>query len=999
MDKPLDPTWEWSKALQALWEAAGRPTGEVIKRQAAAQAPRMRVTSSSWSDWLNGKNVPSDARTARWLIAFLRDRARKVTPSFAAEPDGWWEQRRQQAVAERRQTARKGGRPASSRPATDVLEVSAVHQNLPPHQLPPPQQLPPAPPQFVGRTPELTQITDALDTAAKTGTTVVISALAGTGGIGKTALALHWAHANLHRFPGGQLFLDLQGFSPTATSVQPAEAVRGFLDAFGIEPDRIPADLHARTGLYRSLVASKRMLIVLDNAASIEQVEPLLPSSPSCTVLVTSRRRMAGLATGYGARLVDLDVMSESDARALLLGRLGPEQVATYPAAVADLLAMCAGLPLALQIVASRAGHHPDFPLAALAEELHDTVARLDGLDAGDVHTNLRAVLSWSAQHLSAPAADVFGLLGIAPGNDIGLHAAASLAALPTRQVRAVLRELENASLIQQHVPGRYRMHDLIRLYAADTNHRDSAGREAALRRLVDFYTRTALVGDERLNPFRDRRGIHILAHPPAPGCQFVPILDEAVALTWFDTEHLCLLAAQQTGITYGWHQSIWELAWAMNTFHSRRGRLHDQLAVWLAGLAAAHQLSTAQQSHAHTVAHQSLGYAYARLGHHDEAHAHLRKALAQAGHEEPATEAHIHRTFAWDLGRQRKFHLALEHASRARDLYRQLNHPEWEAQAVNDMAWLFARLGDHDQTRTHCRLALALCRHDDGYVQATVWENMGRLDHDNGNYQQAMAHYQQAVTALRRLGDTYDAADILDGMSHTYAALGQHDHARTVWREARQLYQEQGRDTNVVRVQRQLNDFDLSDDVADSEALAEPGVRQLESLVTDHTVDASRRRSAAGVLAQVDGYQDHGARLLEALATDPGRTIAKRLRAAQMLTDLDVERGARLYQTLAADPTLAGAGRLQAAGALAQMNGHQDYGARLLEALALDPGLDATDRVWAATTLAWASGQLRSRGVRLLETLAADPTFTANGREWASRKLADLVDGSGFGR
>ena len=182
---------------------------------------------------------------------------------------------------------------------------------------------------------------------------MVISALAGTGGIGKTALALHWAHANLHRFPGGQLFLDLQGFSPTATSVQPAEAVRGFLDAFGIEPDRIPADLHARTGLYRSLVASKRMLIVLDNAASIEQVEPLLPGSPSCTVLVTSRRRMAGLATGYGARLVDLDVMSESDARVLLLGRLGPEQVATYPAAVADLLAVCAGLPLALQIVAS----------------------------------------------------------------------------------------------------------------------------------------------------------------------------------------------------------------------------------------------------------------------------------------------------------------------------------------------------------------------------------------------------------------------------------------------------------------------------------------------------------------------------------------------------------------------------------------------------------------------------------------------------------------------
>lgn len=991
MIEPLDATQEWSKALRELWEAAGRPTGEVIGRQAAAQTPRMRVASSSWNDWLNGKNVPSDARTARWLITFLRDRARKVTPSLAGEPDGWWEQRRQQAVAERRESGRKGGRRASSRAATDVVEVRAVHQNLPP-----PRQLPLAPPQFIGRVPELAQITDALDIAAKTGATVVISALAGAGGIGKTALALHWAHANLHRFPDGQLFVDLQGFSPTATSVQPAEAVRGFLDAFGIEPDRVPADLRARTGLYRSLVAGKRMLIILDNATSIEQVEPLLPGSPACTVLVTSRRRMAGLATGYGARLVDLDVLSESDARALLLGRLGFEQVAADLAAVADLLAMCAGLPLALQIVASRAGHHPDFPLAALTEELHDTVTRLDGLDAGDVHTNLRAVLSWSAQHLSAPAADVFGLIGTAPGSDIGLHAIASLAALPAGQVRAVLRELETVSLIQQHVPGRYRMHDLIRLYAADTDHRDRADREAALRRLADFYTRTALAADERLNPFRDRRGIRTLAHPLAPGCQFVPILDEAVALAWFDTEHLCVLAAQQTAITYGWHQSIWELAWAMNTFYNRRGRLHDQLTVWLAGLAAAHQLSAAQQYHAHIIAHQSLGYAYARLGHHDEAHSHLRKGLAQAGHEEPADEAHIHRAFAWDLGRQRKFHLALEHASRARDIYRQLGHSVWEAQAVNDMAWLFARLGDHDQTRTHCQLALDLCSHDDGYVRATVWENIGRLHHDNGNYQQAIEHYQQAVAALRRLGDTYDVADILDGMSHTYAALGQHDHARTVWREARQLYQEQGRDTDVVRVQRQLNDLDRSDGAADSETLVEPGVRQLESLVTDHTVDVCRRRSAADMLAKVDGYQDHGARLLEALAMNPGRTISKRLRAAQMLTEMDVERGARLYESLATDHALAAAGRLQAAGALTQMDGYQDYGARLLEALAMDPGLDATDRVWAATTLAWASRQLRSRGVLLLKNLATDPTCTAYGREWASRKLADLVDRSG---
>jgi tetratricopeptide (TPR) repeat protein len=870
--------------------------------------------------------------------------------------------------------------------------IDAIHQHLPPRQVPIPRQLPPAPPHFIGRTSELTQLTDALDTAVETGTTVMISALAGAGGVGKTALALHWANSNLHRFPDGQLFVDLQGFSPAGSPVKPAEAVRGFLAAFGIELDRMSADLHAQTGLYRSLVASKRILIVLDNAASIEQVEPLLPGSPACTVLVTSRRRIAGLATSYDARLLDLDVMAESDARALLVGRLGLEQVAAEPAAVADLLAICAGLPLALQIVASRANHHPDFPLANLAEELHDTVARLDGLDAGDVHTNLRVVLSWSAQHLGAQEAEVFGLLGIAPGIDISLHAAASLASLPTAQVRAALRELENASLIQQHVPGRYRMHDLIRLYAADTAHRNHAGRDEALRRLVDFYTRTALVGDERLAPFRDRRGISIPLDPPTPWDSSAPILDEATAMAWFDSEHMCLLAAQQAAITRSWHQAIWNLAWVLDAFHRRRGHLHDQLVVWLAGLTAAHQLSTAQQPHDHTaltIAHQSLGYAYARLGHHDEALRHLGNALAQAGHDDPASAAHTHRAFAWALGRQGELRLALEHARRARGLYQQLGQREWEAQALNDMGWLFARIGDHDQTRTHCQLALDLCLDDVGYVYATVWESMGHLDRLNGRHQQALAHYQQAVTALDMLGDTYDVADVLDGMSHAYAALGEHDHARTVWREASQLYRQQGRVTDAERVQQQLNDLDRSECVPDFEVETEQGVQLIKSLVSDPATNTSIRRWATEALEKVDGYQDYGQ--FEALAMDPGLTIPERLKAARRLTETSAERGARLYETLASDVTLATAGRLQAASALAQIDGYRDRGARLLEALAVDPGLDATDRIWAAGNLARGKGHVRDHGMRLLETLATDPALSAYSRAWASRRLAEL--------
>jgi hypothetical protein len=253
-----------------------------------------------------------------------------------------------------------------------VIQAGAISGDifLPPVQVPEPRQLPSAPAQFVGRLDEIAQLAAVLDTVRDVGAPVVISALAGVGGIGKTALALHWAHVNQHIFSDGHLFVDLQGFSPASAPLAPAVAVRGFLDAFGIDPGRIPADLQAQEALYRSLVAGRRMLIVLDNAASSEQVIPLLPGSPTCTVIVTSRHRLTGLATAYDARMLDLDVFAALDARALLARHLGEERLDAEPEATAELLAICAGLPLAIKIVAARAGHHSDFSLIVLAEEL-----------------------------------------------------------------------------------------------------------------------------------------------------------------------------------------------------------------------------------------------------------------------------------------------------------------------------------------------------------------------------------------------------------------------------------------------------------------------------------------------------------------------------------------------------------------------------------------------------------------------------------------------------
>jgi len=664
-----------------------------------------------------------------------------------------------------------------------------------------PRQLPPAPRLFTGRTAELATLTTALDQGA----TVVIWALAGTGGIGKTWLGLHWAHQNLHRFPDGQLFVDLRGFSPDGQHLAPEAVTRGFLSALGVEPAQIPPDPHALTACYRNRLAGRRMLIVLDNAVDVDQVTPLLPGSPTCTVLVTSRRRLAGLAALHSAELLDLDVLPEPDAYNILAHHLGPQRLAAEPAAVTDLLAVCAGLPLAVRIVATRAAHHLTFPLAVLVDELRDATTRLDGLDAGDLHSNLRAVLSWSARTLSPRATSLFGLLGIAPGPDIGLPAAAALAGQPAGQVRLVLRELEHASLIQQHLPDRYRMHDLVRLYAAGAAHHDIATdvRKSALRRVIDFYIHTAYTADRLLEPHR----LPISLDPPAPGVQPQPLADYPAALAWFDTEHSVLLAAQQTATSHAWHTAVWRLAWTLNTFHVWRGHRHDRLTVWQTALdSATHLPGPIPRIHAH----RALGHAYTALGHHDDAIGHLHQALALAEeHRDTGQQTHTHRVLGLAWEGQGDLRQALEHATRALDLVRTLDQPVEEADALNAAGWLTARLGESDMARTYCEAALALHqRHHNRAGEADTLDSLAYVAHHSGHHQQAIGYYQQALALVRALGNSHQTAVVLDRLGHPYVALGDHEQARVVWREAMVLYQNQSHDIEATRIQRQLDDL-----------------------------------------------------------------------------------------------------------------------------------------------------------------------------------------------
>ncbi|WP_327596798.1 ATP-binding protein [Streptomyces chartreusis] len=657
--------------------------------------------------------------------------------------------------------------------------------------VPVPRLLPAPPARFVGRGREL----DRLDAALGSGAGVVISAIAGAGGVGKSWLALHWAHRNTGLFPDGQLFVDLRGFSPDNGPMDAAVAVRGFLDVLGVEAGRIPLAPHAQAGLFRSLVAGKRMLLVLDNAASTAQVIPLLPGGDACTVVVTSRNRLAGLISGHGAHHLFVGTLTDTEARALLVARLGAARVDAEPEAAGELVRLSGGYPLALSIIAARAHTHPHLSLAERVGELRE--GALDILDDADPTASLPTVLSLSHHALTGQEADVFALLALAPGPDIGLAAAANLTGLGPHQTRNVLRSLENASLISQDRAGRYRMHDLIRRYAATPG--PPAGlRLAALRRLLDFYTHTAYAAERLLDPHRDP----INLAPPVHGCRLQAPAGIPAAMDWFDTEHRNLLAAQHTAHTHALHRTSWQLAWTLYNFHYRRGHRHDQLTVWQTAVASADQLP---DPHAQSLTRQLLGHAHIALGHHQEAITALDQALTLSEqHHDPALQAQAHYTLSAitpDAGQ------ALEHARRALDLHRSLHQPIGEAHALNAAGYNAARLGDHHTARAHCRAALTLfAHHHDINGQAQTLDSLGYTEHLNGHHHDAIHHYRQAISLYHDLGNAYETADTLDRLGHTHTALGQHTQAHAAWQEARELYRRQGRDQQTAQMEQQLN-------------------------------------------------------------------------------------------------------------------------------------------------------------------------------------------------
>ncbi|TDC68138.1 ATP-binding protein, partial [Streptomyces hainanensis] len=669
---------------------------------------------------------------------------------------------------------------------------------------PVPRQLPPPPPSFVGRTAELAALTAALEApGGDEAAAVPITAVGGVGGVGKTSLALRWAHDNLKRFPDGQLYANLRGFDPTVRPVEPAAVVATFLTALGVDRTAVPTDPEAGFGLYRSLVADRRVLVLLDNARDAAQVRPLLPGSPSCVVVVTSRSRLGGLLAAEGAQPLTLGALSPEESRRLLATRLGAGRTAVEPAAVGDIVASCARLPLALAVAAARAAAAPELPLGELAAELRAAETRLDALDAGDLATSLRAVCDTSYDALDPTAGRLLCLLGTAPGSDIGVPAAASLAGLSPARTRSALRALEAASLVDQHTPGRFRAHDLLRLYAAERAARElpPSDRDAALRRLVDHHAHTALRAGDLVDPHSPR----VPVGEPLDSAVPQEFADRDQAMAWFETEHGRLLPLQRLAADHGMHRAAWLLAWGWDLFLSRRGHLAEHLASWHAGLAAATPL---RDPTLQGLARRRLAAATLRADPDDRVPLeHLGHALAlfeDAG--DVLNQAHTHQGLSLAWHRRGDVRMSLTHAEQALALYRTLGDALWEANALNAVGWWCAQLGDHDRARESCRESLAVCRaygHREG--EAAAWDSLGYVASRVGRHAEALDHYREALALRRALGDTYEEADVLGCLAEAHLALGDPAEARATWHQALALYRAQHRTDQVHEAEARL--------------------------------------------------------------------------------------------------------------------------------------------------------------------------------------------------
>jgi tetratricopeptide (TPR) repeat protein/transcriptional regulator with XRE-family HTH domain len=610
-----------------------------------------------------------------------------------------------------------------------------------------------------------------------------VAVLCGPGGVGKTALAVHWAHRVAAHYPDGQLFVNLRGFDPAGTPVAADEALRGFLDALQIPAQQVPVGLDAQAALYRSATATKRLLVVLDNAREAEQVRPLLPAGADCAVLITSRDPLAALVAAEGIRPVALDLFGPAQARELLIARLGAARVEAERHAADRLLELCAGLPLAINIVAARAATRPRLSLGAQVEQMQAARSRLDALSTGDQSTDVRAVFSWSYRLLSAGAMRAFRLLGLHPGATVGERAAVSLLGLAANEVHGLLDELVRAHLLACHTDSRYAMHDLIRAYAAElaTAVGEDAECDSALLRVLEHYVCSAQDATALLNA----RSETVRREPAIAGVRPERFADYDEAMAWCEAERACLIGAVADADAAGHAIHAWQLASALTTYLDRRSLWAELAEVQRIALAAARRREDARGEASSL---RGLGRACMRLRAYTVSGEYLRRALdIYTALGDLSGLAHTNHDLALASEQEGEQERALGYAVRALELFQAVGDRSVQANACNTVGWFYAMNGQYDQALEQCRRALALYGDVDDSASevAGTWDSLGLVYHRLGDFQAAAAAYQRAIDLYRKASDRYYEAGTLVRLGDTQSAAGDHETARAVREQA----------------------------------------------------------------------------------------------------------------------------------------------------------------------------------------------------------------------
>ncbi|RDG37684.1 ATP-binding protein [Streptomyces corynorhini] len=683
---------------------------------------------------------------------------------------------------------------------------------------PTPRQLPADVSQFVNRTDELDQLNAVL--ADTDGRPLVISVcvIAGTAGAGKTSLALHWAHQVQERFPDGQLYVNLRGYDP-GEPVTAQEALHRFLPALGVASGSLPQDPEAAAALYRSLLADRRMLIVLDNAATVGQVRPLLPGGKDCLVVVTSRSRLAGLAVRDGARRLTLGTLPQPEAVALLRAVTAGYRPQDDTGKLTELAGLCARLPLALRIAAERAASHPHMRLDDLIADLRDESALWDALSTGDDEEAeaVRTVFAWSYRALSDRAARLFRLLGLHPGPEFGLDAAAALAALPTSRTRQLLDSLVGAHLLEQTAPDRYQFHDLLRAYATDQAQHEEPPeqREAALHRVLNWYLHTADAAQSWISPATP----HLALAPPPEGVRPLDFPDYDAAVDWAERDHTNVLQAVRSAASCGHDLWAWQLAVLLANAYFPSAPAADWLVAGQIGLAAARRLG---DRGAEAQLLTELGMNYSRIDRLAQSHeSHRGALLIQRELGDRLGEAHSLNLIGLFHLRDRQLNQAADHFEQAIAVFHEQDSPHWAATALSNLASTHYRAGRLEEAATVAGQALAVHRSlDNQRGEGNILRLLSQIECELGQPETALGSARAALDialglrdhrlegywllplgdAQRANGELADALESHQRSATLHRRLGNRSREAQAWHGAGLTYRRLDRDTEAAR-------------------------------------------------------------------------------------------------------------------------------------------------------------------------------------------------------